>query len=159
MAGAPWKVSSPHTWPAVPSLNDSAIQVTGTVTARAGGKSAGMTTAMEPAAGWCLGCGTRVTVEEAFCPTCGTRQVPDRPMPVDGLGEDSERLARSTNAWLLAAIVIGTVLLLVAAILAGWFGAAVSEDDDADRIGRGAAASVEDPAGDAACCLRPAVAG
>jgi len=80
-------------------------------------------------------------------------------MPVDGLGEDAERLVRSTNAWLLAAIVTGTVLLLVAAILAGWFGAAVSEDDDVDRVGRGAAAPVEDPAGDAVCCLRPAVAG
>jgi len=151
-------VSSPHRWRVVASLKESVIQVTSTVTARAGGKSAGMTTAMEPAAGWCLGCGTRVTVEEVFCPMCGTRQVPDRPMPVDR-GEDAERLVRSTNAWLLAAIVTGTVLLLVAAILAGWFGAAVSEDDDVDRIGRGAAESVEDHAGDASCCLRPAVAG
>lgn len=106
-----------------------------------------MATAMEPVAGWCLGCGARVTVEEAFCPTCGTRQVPDRPMPVDRAGEHTERLARSANAWLLMAIITGVVLLLLAAVLAGWIGASVSDDDDPERIGRSAAESVDAPLG------------
>jgi hypothetical protein len=63
-------------------------------------------------------------------------------MPVDRIDEQSERLARSANAWLLAAFAAAATLLLVAAVLAGWFTAEVSEDDN-DPIGRNGAASVD----------------
>lgn len=102
-----------------------------------------METATRPVAGWCLGCGGSVTADEAFCPACGTRQVPDRPMPVDRIDEQAERLARSANAWLLAAFVAAALLVFVTAVLAGWFTAEVS-DDDTDPIGRNGAASVDD---------------
>jgi hypothetical protein len=64
-------------------------------------------------------------------------------MPVDRIDEQTERLARSANAWLLAAFAAAAVLLFVTAVLAGWFTAEVSEDDT-DPIGRNSGALVDD---------------
>jgi hypothetical protein len=88
-----------------------------------------MAVAMKPTvAGTCLGCGELVTPDEAFCPACGTRQAPDRPMPVTGMVDEAERLGRSTNAWFVAALVVGAVLLLVAGTLMGRLGATMTSD-------------------------------
>lgn len=70
-------------------------------------------------AGPCLGCGELVPVEAAFCPTCGTRHVADRPMPVTVDPEETRALERSTNVWLLAAVVAVALLLLGAGIVVG----------------------------------------
>jgi hypothetical protein len=94
-----------------------------------GGKLSIMAVAMKPTvAGTCLGCGELVTPDEAFCPACGTRQAPDRPMPVTGMVDEAERLGRSTNAWFVAALVVGAVLLLVAGTLVGRLGATMTSD-------------------------------
>jgi hypothetical protein len=59
----------------------------------------------------CFGCGELVDDDAVFCPACGTRQIPDGWMPTTW-GE-TERLARSTNSWILAGVV-AVALLLVA---------------------------------------------
>lgn len=84
----------------------------------------------------CLGCGELVDGEAGFCPVCGTRQIPDRPMPVRATPNETERLARSTNALILAALAGIAVLLLAVGIVAGRVSATMSGDgdggDDAD---------------------------
>lgn len=83
-------------------------------------------------AGPCLGCGELVPVEAAFCPTCGTRQVADRPMPVTVDPEETRALERSTNVWLLAAVVAVALLLLGAGILVGGLAASTGDGGGAD---------------------------
>jgi hypothetical protein len=90
-----------------------------------------MAVAMNPtASGRCLGCGELVTVDASFCPACGTRQIPDRPMPASVVPEETERLGRSANAWLLAALLAGAMLFLAVGILVGRLGATVTRDGD-----------------------------
>jgi RNA polymerase subunit RPABC4/transcription elongation factor Spt4 len=59
----------------------------------------------------CFGCGELVDGDAAFCPGCGTRQIPDGLLPTTRV--ETERLARSTNSWILAGL-IAVALLLVA---------------------------------------------
>lgn len=92
--------------------------------------------------GPCLGCGEMVAPEAGFCPVCGTRQDPDRPMPLQDLPEQTERLARSTNAWLLASLVALGLVLLAAGIVGGWIGAALN-DGDGGTAAEGDAAAAE----------------
>jgi hypothetical protein len=81
----------------------------------------------------CLGCGEMVDGDSGFCPDCGTRQIPDRPMPVRATPGETERLARSTNAWILTALAAMAALLLAGGIVAGRVSATMSGDGgDAD---------------------------
>ena len=84
-------------------------------------------------AGPCLGCGELVPADAAFCPTCGTRQVADRPMPVAVDPEQSRALERSTNVWLLVAVLAAALLLLGVGIVVG--GLVASTGDDGDGSG------------------------
>ncbi len=78
----------------------------------------------------CLGCGEMVDGDSGFCPDCGTRQIPDRPMPVRATPGETERLARSTNAWILTALAAMAALLLAGGIVAGRVSATMSGDGD-----------------------------
>lgn len=91
--------------------------------------------------GPCLGCGEMVAPEAGFCPVCGTRQDPDRPMPVLTSPAETERLARSTNAWLLAAIVALGLLVLAVGIVGGWIGASLNGEEEGGDAGGDAAAA------------------
>lgn len=98
-------------------------------------------------AGPCLGCGELVPVEAAFCPRCGTRQVADRPMPVTVDPEETRALERSTNVWLLAAVVAAALLLLGAGIVVGGLAASTGDGDggaDGDDSGDGPTAEAMD---------------
>lgn len=81
-------------------------------------------------AGTCLGCGELVAADAGFCPACGTRQVPDRPMPVTVMQDETERLGRSATAWLVAALVAGAVLLLAVGMLVGRLAATLTAEGD-----------------------------
>jgi len=91
----------------------------------------------------CAGCGQPVAAGDAFCPVCGTRLVPDRPMPVRVGPADTERAARSTNGWLLAALVVTALVLAVAGLVGAWIGAQVAEVDPGGAAGDGDAAAAE----------------
>lgn len=80
----------------------------------------------------CLGCGEVVSADAAFCPTCGTRLIADRPMPVTTSVAELEQLERSTNAWILAALLVGAVLLVVAGLVAGALVEIVRDGGDGD---------------------------
>jgi hypothetical protein len=83
----------------------------------------------------CLGCGRLVDVDDAFCPVCGTRQIPDRPLPVMDTPGETERLARSTNAYILGALAVVAVLLIAAGMLAGRLSATMPDDATDDAPG------------------------
>lgn len=90
-----------------------------------------MAVALKPTVGGaCLGCGELVAPDAHFCPACGTRQVPDRPMPVAVTPDETERLGRSANAWLVAAFVAGAALLLAVGMLVGRLGATMTGGGD-----------------------------
>lgn len=91
--------------------------------------------------GPCLGCGEMVAADAGFCPVCGTRQDPDRPMPVQSSPVETERLARSANAWLLAALVAVGLLVLTVGIVGGWIGASFNNGDGGGDTGGDAAAA------------------
>jgi hypothetical protein len=84
----------------------------------------------------CVGCGELVDGDAAFCPVCGTGQIPDRPAPVTDTPGETERLARSTNAWILAALAAVAMLLVAVGMVACTVRATmtgdVGDDDDAD---------------------------
>jgi hypothetical protein len=83
----------------------------------------------------CLGCGRLVDGDAAFCPVCGTRQIPDRPAPVTDMPGETERLARSTNAWMLAALAAMAMLLVAVGMVASTVSATMTgdvSDDGAD---------------------------
>ncbi len=92
----------------------------------------------------CLGCGELVDGDAGFCPDCGTRQIPDRPMPVRATPAETERLARSTNAWILTALAAMAALLLAGGIVAGRVSATVTGDADGDDADAGAAETMGD---------------
>jgi hypothetical protein len=80
----------------------------------------------------CLGCGEVVPADAAFCPTCGTRLIADRPMPVTVSVAEAERLEHSTHVWLVAGILAGAVLLVVAGLVVGGLVASVRGGGGAD---------------------------
>jgi hypothetical protein len=65
----------------------------------------------------CLGCGQLVDGDAAFCSACGTHQTLDQ--PITTTGPETERLARSTNAWILAGLAAGALILLAVAMVMG----------------------------------------
>jgi predicted nucleic acid-binding Zn ribbon protein len=65
----------------------------------------------------CLGCGQLVDDDAVFCSACGTRQIPDR--PVVTYERETERLARSTNAWILVGLAAGALILLAVWMVMG----------------------------------------
>jgi hypothetical protein len=81
----------------------------------------------------CLGCGELVDGDAAFCPVCGTRQIPDQPMATTRV--ETERLARSTNAWILAGLAAGALMLVAVGMVTGMVSATMdglAGGDDAD---------------------------
>jgi RNA polymerase subunit RPABC4/transcription elongation factor Spt4 len=86
--------------------------------------------------GLCVGCGKLVDGDAVFCPVCGTRQIPDRRTPVTATPGETEQLARSTNAWILAALAATAMLIVAVGMVAGTMSATrtgdVGDDDDAD---------------------------
>jgi hypothetical protein len=95
-------------------------------------------------AGPCLGCGELLEPDATFCPECGTRQAPDRPMPVRATPADTDRLARSTNMWIVSALVAVALLLVAVGMLAGTMSATVAGDERAPGDGgEGAAATMD----------------
>jgi hypothetical protein len=91
----------------------------------------------------CFGCGKLVDGDAAFCPVCGTRQIPDRPMPVRATPGETEGLARSTNAWMLAALAAMAMLLLAVGMVAGTVSATMTGDVSGDDVDSDAAATMD----------------
>lgn len=76
-----------------------------------------------------MGCGELVVAEARFCPHCGTRQIPDRPMPVNVLHEETEQLGRSATGWMLAVLVAAGLFLLAAGVVVGRLAASADDSD------------------------------
>jgi hypothetical protein len=92
----------------------------------------------------CLGCGELLEPDATFCPECGTRHLPDRPMPVRGTPADTDRLARSTNLWIVAALGAVALLLVAVGMLAGTMSATMASDDGVSGDGGEDAAATMD---------------
>jgi hypothetical protein len=99
-----------------------------------GGKDRGMAVAMRPTLTRpCLGCGQLVDGDAAFCSACGTHQTQYRPIATTG--PETERLARSTNAWILAGLVAGALMLAGVGMVTGMVSATtdgLAESDDGE---------------------------
>jgi hypothetical protein len=94
-------------------------------------------------AGPCLGCGELLDPDAMFCPACGTRQDPDQPMPVRSTPADTERLARSTNTWIVALLAAAGVMLVAVGMMVGTMSATVSGDGGASGEADSAATTMD----------------
>ena len=120
------------------------VIVTDPVDVAVSGKDRDMAVAMtRTSTSPCRGCGKLVDGDAAFCSVCGTRQIPDRPMPVRVTPGETERLARSTNAWMLAVLAAMAMLLVGVGMVAGTVSATMTGDVSGDGADADAAETMD----------------